>query len=32
MISTDYEWFDLREQIIDDLFKEIEEDQDEEES
>lgn len=32
MIPTDYEWFDLREQIIDDLFKEIEEDQDEEES
>lgn len=32
MIPTDYEWFELREQIIDDLFAEIDEDQDEEES
>lgn len=30
MISTDYEWFELYDQIVDDLFAEIEEDQREE--
>lgn len=31
MIPTDYEWFELREQLIDDLFMQVEEEDSDEE-
>lgn len=31
MIPTDYEWFELREQLIDDLFTQVEEEDSDEE-